>query len=219
MTTHPTGSAPSERVYLALRAAVLHGEFAPRQPLKPQELATRHEVSLAVVREALLRLVGEGLAERLPNRGFAVPATGAARWQQIAEARAAIEPVALRLAIERGDLEWEARVRAAHHRLAGTPVFEREGDVHFSDAWAEAHRAFHRTLLEGCGNEVLLATFDRLWIDSELARRWSVVGNPGRDGVTEHRVIEEAVLARDADRAADLLRRHLNRTAAELTAR
>jgi DNA-binding GntR family transcriptional regulator len=209
--------SPSERTYAVLRAAVLHGEFAPQEPLKPQELATRHGVSLAVAREALLRLVGEGLAERLPNRGFAVPATGAERWQQIAEGRAVIEPAMLRMAIERGDLEWEARVRAAHHRLARTPLYEREGDAHLSDAAAEAHRRFHRDLLEGCGNEVLLATFDRLWTDSELARRWSVVGMPGRDGPAEHRAIEEAALARDADLAADLLRRHLGRTAAALT--
>jgi DNA-binding GntR family transcriptional regulator len=207
----------SEHVYSSLRAAVLHGEFAPRQPLKPQELANLHGVSLAVAREALLRLVGDGLAERLPNRGFAVPATGDDRWQQTAEARAAIEPVMLRLAIERGDLEWEARVRAAHHRLAGTPPFEREGDRHYGDDWAEAHRRFHRALLEGCGNDVLLATFDRLWTGSELARRWSALSNPGRDAVAEHRAIEEAALARDADRAADLLCRHVSRTAADLT--
>ncbi|MFI5934039.1 GntR family transcriptional regulator [Actinoplanes sp. NPDC051494] len=212
------GSSPrSERVYASLRAAVLHGEFAPQQPLKPQELATHHGVSLAVVREALLRLAGEGLAQRLPNRGFVVPATGADRWQRITEARTVIEPAMLSMAIERGDLEWEARVRAAHHRLAGTPAYERESDVHYSDAWAEAHRLFHRALLEGCGNEVLLSTFDRLWTDSELARRWSTLINPGRDGAAEHRAIEEAALVRDAGRAADLLRRHLNRTAAGLT--
>jgi DNA-binding GntR family transcriptional regulator len=210
--------ATSERVYQSLRTAVLHGEFAPEQPLKPQDLANRHGVSLAVAREALLRLVGEGLADRLPNRGFAVPATGAERWQQIAEARAAIEPVMLRMAIERGDLDWEATVRAAHHRLAGTPAYAREGDRQVADAWADAHRVFHRMLLEGCGNPVLLDTFDRLWTASELARRWSALGNPGRDYLAEHRAIEEAVLARDAGLAAELLRRHVSRTADELSA-
>ncbi|GAA3160386.1 GntR family transcriptional regulator [Nonomuraea salmonea] len=173
MASESIEGSPSERMYAALRAAVLHGEFAPRQPLKPQELATRHGVSLAVAREALLRLVGEGLAERLPNRGFAVPETGAARWRQIAEARALTEPAMLRLAIERGDLEWEARVRAAHHRLAGTPPYEDDRDAPYGEAWAEAHRRFHRALLEGCGNDVLLDGFDRLWTAGELARRWS----------------------------------------------
>lgn len=194
-------------MYAAVRAAVMNGEFAPQQSLKPQELATRHGVSLAVAREALLRLVGEGLADRLPNRGFAVPATGAERWQQIAEARATIEPEMLRMAIERGDLEWEARVRAAHHRLARAVPYEQD-----PDAWGEAHRVFHRTLLEGCGNDVLLATFDRLWVDSELARRWAAAHAPARDAAAEHLALEEAALAREADRAAGLLRDHVTRT-------
>ncbi|MCM4082447.1 GntR family transcriptional regulator [Paractinoplanes hotanensis] len=199
----------SEKVYASLRAAVLDGEFEPRQALKPQELATRHGVSLAVAREALLRLVGEGLAYRLPNRGFVVPDTGAERWQQIAETRSLVEPAALSLAVARGDLEWEAAVRAAYHRLAGTP-FAVTGD------WAEAHRLFHRTLLSGCGNDVVLETFDRLWTAGELARRWSFEANPTRDAAAEHEAIEQAVLARDADRAATLLRRHILYTAAVL---
>ena len=170
-------------------------------------------------REVLLRLVGDGLADRLPNRGFAVPDTGAERWQRIAEARELIEPATLRMAIERGGLDWETGVRAAHHRLAGTPVHEHDGEAYFSDAWAEAHRLFHRALLEGCGNDVLLATFDRLWTDSELARRWYALSTPGDDAVAEHRAIEEAALVRDADLAADLLGRHLGRTAAALARR
>lgn len=199
----------SERVYATLRAAVLDGEFEPRQALKPQELATRHGVSLAVVREALLRLVGEGLADRRPNRGFVVPATGAERWQQIAEARALIEPAALSLAVARGDLEWEASVRAAHHRLAGTPFS-------VGGVWAEAHRLFHRALLAGCGNDVVLETFDRLWTAGELARRWSYAADPARDAEAEHQAIEQAALARDAGRAAELLRCHVLHTAAVL---
>ena len=64
-------------------------------------------------------------------------------------------------------------------------------------ARSEAHRVFHRTLLEGCGNPVLLETFDRLWTASELARRWAANRTPDRDHVGEHRRLEETVLARD----------------------
>lgn len=209
--------APSERVYVTLRAAILHGEVAPAEPLRPQELADVHGVSLAVVREALLRLVGEGLAERLTNRGFIVPAVDAEGWHRIAEARAAIEPTVLRMSIARGGLEWEARVRAAHHRLVGTPIYEHPGDVHPSDAASEVHRQFHRTLLEGCDNDVLLGTFDRLFTAGELARRWSASRAPDRDAAAEHRALEQAALDRDADRAADTLIRHLGLTIAALT--
>ncbi|WP_405584411.1 GntR family transcriptional regulator [Streptomyces sp. NBC_01092] len=207
----------SEQVYGQLRDAIMRGKFAPGDALKPQDLAKAQGVSLAVVREALVRLVGEGLADRLPNRGFAVPVFTDRRWQEIAEARQAVEPVLLRMSIERGDVDWEARVRAAHHRLARTPAYLPEEGEYYSGAWAEAHRVFHRTLLEGCGNSVLLAGFDRLWTASELARRWSAHRNPGRDGIDEHRRLEEAVLARDADAAAGVLLQHLTLTAAGLT--
>ena len=213
----PEWRTPSERAYWALRAAVLHGEFAPRQALKPQGLADRYGVSLAVVREALLRLVGEGLADRLPNRGFAVPAVDAERWQQLAQARVLIEPAMLRMSIALGDLDWEVQVRAAHHRLAGTPPYEPQDDTHYSDAWAEAHRSFHRTLLQACGNGVLLDTFDRLWTAGELARRWAGSVDPGRDAIGEHRALEEAALAHDQEQAAHLLAQHLGSTAAVLT--
>ncbi|GGY06780.1 GntR family transcriptional regulator [Streptomyces minutiscleroticus] len=207
----------SEQVHAHLRDAIMRGDHGPGDALRPQDLAKAQGVSLAVVREALVRLVGEGLADRLPNRGFAVPAFSDQRWQETAEARRTIEPVVLRMSVERGDVDWEARVRAAHHRLARTPAYVPEEGEHYSGAWSEAHRVFHRTLLEGCGNPVLLQTFDRLWTAGELARRWSARRRPDRDAVGEHRRLEVAAPARDADTAAEMLARHLDMTAAALT--
>ncbi|WP_410610329.1 GntR family transcriptional regulator [Amycolatopsis sp. lyj-109] len=207
----------SEQVYAHLRDAIMRGQHSPGEALKPQELAKAHGVSLAVVREALVRLVGDGLADRLPNRGFAVPTVSDRRWQEVAEARRTVEPLVLRLSLERGDLDWEARVRATHHRLARTPAFAPGEGRHYSGEWAEAHRIFHRTLLEGCGNPVLLETFDRMWTASELARRWSAHRAPGRDHLAEHALLEQTALARDADAAAEALTRHLTSTAAALT--
>ncbi|MFE2423823.1 GntR family transcriptional regulator [Streptomyces hokutonensis] len=218
-TSQPGKQMLSEQVYAHLRDAIMRGDHAPGDALKPQDLAKEQGVSLAVVREALVRVVGEGLADRLPNRGFAVPTISDRRWQEITEARRTIEPVLLRMSVERGDVDWEARVRAAHHRLARTPVYEPGEGEYYSSTWSEAHRVFHRTLLEGCGNPVLLETFDRMWTASELTRRWSAHHNPDRDAVGEHRRLEEAVLARDADTAAEVLTRHLTQTAAVLTGR
>ncbi len=166
-------------------------------------------------------MVGEELAERLPNRGFVVPEAGDVRWQVIAEARAAVEPTMLRMSISRGDLEWETRVRAAHHRLAGTPPYEHGDDVHFSDAWAAAHHAFHHALLDACGNDVLMDTFERLWTASELSRRWSAASAPARDYLTEHRWLEhrwleQLALSRQGEAAAAALVAHLAITAAAL---
>jgi DNA-binding GntR family transcriptional regulator len=210
-------AAPSVRVYESLREAVLHGEFRPGQALKPQVLAAERGVSLAVVRECLLRLVGEGLAERLPNRGFVVPQADDRRWQMIAQARAVVEPAMLRMSVARGDLEWETRVRAAHHRLARTPPYDHDDDPHFSDSWAAAHHEFHRALLDACGNDVLLDTFERLWTASELSRRWSAAHNRDRDAVAEHLRLEQLALSRQGEAAAEALAAHVCDTAAVLS--
>jgi DNA-binding GntR family transcriptional regulator len=199
----------SERVYTTIRDEILSGGFAPGVALKPQELAGAYGVSLAVVREALVRLVGDGLADRLTNRGFAVPTPSDQRWQDLAEARATFEPAVLRLSVQRGGLEWEARVRAAHHRLTRTPAYEKS-------AWGIAHREFHRALLDGCGNAVMLETFDRLWVASELVRVWATDLAPPRDHAGEHRALEEAALAGEVDRAAELLAAHVSLTVAGL---
>ncbi len=68
------------------------------------------------------------------NESFAVPAFSDRRWQEIAEARRTIEPVVLRMSIERGDVDWEARVRAAHHRLARAPAYVPEESEYYSSA-------------------------------------------------------------------------------------
>ncbi len=213
----PTKQMLSDWVYDQVRAEILRGTFGPGDPLKPQEIATSTGVSLAVAREALLRLVGEGLADRLTNRGFAVPSFSDQRWQQLAEARRVVEPAMLRMSIQRGDLDWEARVRAAHHRLDRTPIYAPGEGRYYSAAWSDVHYCFHRALLEGCGNFELLATFDRLWVATELARRWSGERKSDRDAIGEHRRLEKAALARDADSAAECLDRHVTLTAAALS--
>ena len=97
---------PSERLYNAVRTAILRGDVAPGPALKLQQPADGEGVCLPAARESLLRLVGEGLAVRMPNRGFAAPAMDAERWQQIMEARTAVEPAILRLSIAHGDVDW-----------------------------------------------------------------------------------------------------------------
>lgn len=206
----------SLQAYDELRAQILGGAFAPSSPLKPQELATAMGVSLSVVREALQQLIGEGLADRRPNRGFTVPDFSGQRWQQVAEARRTIEPDMLRMSIRRGDLEWETQVRAAHHRLARTPLWVDDSRTAIHESWSIAHHAFHRALLDGCGNPPLLDVFERLWTSSELARLWAGFLGPVRDHEDEHRRLEEAALARDEDAAARILDLHVSMTAAAL---
>jgi len=207
--------ALGERTYQQLLGEILGGEHPPGAPLRPQAIADRLGVSLVVVREALTRLSGEGLAERYANRGFTVPEASDDRWRELAHARSLLEPVMLRDAVERGDLDWESSVVAAHHRLAATPIGTETGG-HVSEQWSLAHGRFHRALIEGCGNDVMLGVFDRFWRSSELARRWSVDISTDRDIAGEHAQLAQAACDRDGDRAQRLLRAHILRTVRRL---
>jgi len=100
-------------VYEVLRAELLHGILRPGQKLRMVELTRRFGVSQSVVREALTRLGEQGLAVALPQRGFRVRALSVADIASLTESRVEIESVALKLAIERGDVYWETGIVAA----------------------------------------------------------------------------------------------------------
>jgi DNA-binding GntR family transcriptional regulator len=87
--------------------------------------------------------------------------------------------------------------------------------------WLTAHSGFHAALAAGAGSPILERLRRQLYDAAELYRMWSsnLPHHPAREHVDdEHRAVFEAALARDADRAVDLLTRHLETTAHHLEA-
>jgi DNA-binding GntR family transcriptional regulator len=189
----------TERVYEMLRSELLNGVLHPSQKLKMVELTERFGVSQSVIREALTRLTEQGLLVATPQRA------------ELTESRVQIESLALRLAIERGDLQWETGILSAHHRLERTPVTRDDGTV--SEDWTIQHRDFHQALLTGCSNRRLESVANALRDSAELYRRWYWVltDDHQRDLAREHRELKEFALARDADRAIEVLTEHIDR--------
>lgn len=198
----------------AIRADVLNGVWAPGSRVSPGELAERYATSTTVVREALTRLAGENFLESEPNRGFFVPALTDGGLHDITDVRCLIEGRAIELAIERGGVQWEGELIAAHHLLARTPRRTEEDPSHTSPDWLAAHRAFHEKLIEACGVPSLCSFARQLTNATELFRRWSAPDESARarDVEKEHRDIVDAVLARDAPTAVTLLQDHFRRT-------
>ncbi|MFE6764801.1 GntR family transcriptional regulator [Streptomyces sp. NPDC057689] len=203
-------------VYARIREDIFQGVFEPGQRLRLVELSQRFSVSQSVVREALTRLSEQGLVHAAPQQGFSVVTVSLADLNELTEARIEIETLVLRRSMERGDIKWEAAVVAAHHHLAGTEGMRSDGTP--NSEWFAVHERFHQTLLEGCGNARLLAAALGLRDAATLYRRWSLpVGHDTeRDVAGEHQAIVDAVLARDADTAAELLARHIDRTSQAL---
>ena len=220
--SYAIGVAPpatrTEQVYEVIRSELLNGVLHPGQKLKMVELTERFGVSQSVIREALTRLTEQGLLVATPQRGFRVRDLSIDDIAELTETRIQIEALALRLAVERGDLQWETGILAAHHRLERTPVTRDDGTV--SEDWSGYHRDFHQALLTGCSNRWLESVASSLRDSAELYRRWYWVltDDHQRDLAREHRRLSELALAREADRAIEVLTEHIDRAPSLLIA-
>lgn len=203
-----------EQVYKSLRSDILAGRLQPGQKLPFAELSERYDFSIGVIREALSRLAAEGLVTNAPQQGFCVTALSISDLKNLTQARCEIETLTLRHAITEGSLDWQAQVLATHHKLANTPIMDLDDPDRMSDEWAEEHRIFHETLLEGCGNPRLTGIATQLRSSAELYRRWSgpMPGGKKRNVAQEHQDIVDAVINRDAELAVRLLSEHISRT-------
>ncbi|WP_415856231.1 GntR family transcriptional regulator [Sinomonas sp. G460-2] len=203
-----------EQAYERLREDILGGRLQPGQKLRFAELGATYDASVGSLREALSRLVEQGLVRSEPRRGFRVTPITETGLKNLTAARREIEVAVLRHAIEEGDLTWESELLAAHHRLASTPMLTAEDPPVMSDEWAQAHADFHEALLAGCANPLLVGIAHDLRAPAELYQRLSVPLGQGRERNVgaEHREIMAAALARDAARACELLDTHISRT-------
>ncbi len=203
----------SDQVRDQLRADILAGCWAPGEKLLLLKLSERYETSSTVTREALTRLTGERLVELKPNRGFFVPELSLSELGDFNELRCISEELGISLAIERGNLQWEAEIHAAHHVMERTPR-HREGSQELNEDWMLAHAAFHAKLIEACQVPVLIDLASTLSDATSLYRRWSMPSQEAaeRDIDGEHRAILEAVTSRDAKLSGKLLRKHYTTT-------
>jgi DNA-binding GntR family transcriptional regulator len=199
-------------VYGEIRADIIAGEKLPGAKLRFAELSAEYSAGMGVVREALNRLVAEGLVDSAPQRGFFVTRVSAADLADITEARVIVEALVLRRAVENGTVEWESDCLAAHHRLANTPRALESAPNRLSTRWADAHRDFHRTLLMTCPNRRLFAYAEALRDAAEIYRNWSALLVEDRDIDAEHLQLLQAVLSRDPEAAEKAIVAHIRQT-------
>ncbi len=204
----------STQVRDQLRTDILAGCWAPGEKLLLLGLSERYDTSSTVVREALTRLTGDRLVELKPNRGFFVPELSLSELADFNELRCLAEEFGIGLAIDRGDLQWESEVHAAHHTMERTPRYRPDDPHQVNEAWMLSHAAFHAKLIEACEVPVLIDLASMLSDSTSLYRRWAIPSDEAetRNIEAEHRAILDAVTARDAKLAGRLLREHYTAT-------
>jgi DNA-binding GntR family transcriptional regulator len=197
-----------------LRADIVGGELEPGIKLAIEALGERYGASATPLREALNRLVADGLVERREQRGLFVAGISAADLLEITKTRCWLEAIALRESIAARTTEWEEALVLAQHRLARTPRSLSDSRFEDNPEWEPRHRSFHRALIAGCGSRWLLSFCDQLADQHYRYRRLSAPRAFAKRGVkNEHQQLMEAAIEGRADEAVELLRAHFERTA------
>lgn len=199
--------------YETLRNGLIWGRWKSGERLIPQHLKEEFGCTSSVLREALLRLAGEGLILSERNLGFRAVAFSRETFRQAAHMRLLLEQEGLALALKHGDFDWEMAVAAAYSKL--THVEKQMMDVAdvtpFIRRWSIQDWEFHSTLMQACGSGLLLRAYKTAF---DTFRMYNVAemqnyGFSHRLTMQEHRAIFEAVSARDAGQAAAALETHL----------
>lgn len=199
------GTPPTVReIYAAIRRDIVRLQLRPGARLSENELAERFGISRTPVREALIRLVEDGLIEVLPQRGSFVRRISLQAVRQARFVRQALEIAIVREAAERGlagqYLENARAHIAAQEAAAGDPA-----------AFTEADDAFHRNFAEAIGLGDVWLVVEREKVQFDRIRFLTLPAiTPVPVLVAQHRAILAAIEQRDPAAAEVAMRRHLS---------
>lgn len=189
-------------VYGRLRSRILTLELKPGTRLVEDELTTTFEAGRTPVREALLRLQGEGLVSR--QRGWIVEATDPANFRSIFEARIAIESYAARLAAERVDGATLEQLEALMREME---IERPRAEIN------RLNRAFHVEIVKASGNSLFVEMHERTQFQYWNLRLPVVFLKEQLAVSTEqHRGLFEALKSRNGNRAEQAARVHIEAT-------
>ncbi|MEM6986641.1 MAG: GntR family transcriptional regulator [Pseudomonadota bacterium] len=198
----------SERAYAQLRDDVFAGALVPGARLKLDLLKTEYGVSITTLREVLGRLAMEGFVEAKGNRGFAVAPVSRTELREVGELRVLLENHALSLSFSAGDVDWEARVLAAHHRLKHSEAAVIAGDESQRLRWKRDDIAFHQALISACGSATLMHTHSQVF-NRYLRYQMLALTSRGQGTADDHAQLMQQALDRDIDSAQQTLSQHV----------
>jgi DNA-binding GntR family transcriptional regulator len=200
-------------VYDTLRQSILELQLEPGSPLDEVTLSERFAMSRTPIREALVRLVAEGLAKTLPNRNTVVATIDFEQLPVYFEALTLMYRVTTRsAAVHRRDDHLVAIRKLA--REYGETV-----DRHDPLGMIQVNRDFHMAIAEAGGNAYFTGLFARLLDEGRRILRLyyrSFDDHLPRRYVDEHEEMVRAIEARDADRADALAAAHAAQIVAQI---
>ncbi|HEX6195795.1 MAG TPA: GntR family transcriptional regulator [Jiangellaceae bacterium] len=193
-----------------LRQGIMDGTFAPGTQLGEADLAERLDVSRGPVREALQRLIQEGLLRSVPHRGVFVIDLDADDIDDIYLARGAVERSAVRVLLENGTPKVFDRLDRLLERMAKAAKRDNWSVV------ADLDLKFHEALVESTGSKRLVRMFSTLIVETRMCMGELEQAYPARHAIVdEHRELFEAIRAGD-DSALQTIDRHFTNAVRDL---
>ena len=190
-------------VHDMLHQAIVSGKLPAGQRLNERALAAELQVSTSPLKEALRQLENEGLVRTEPRRGTYVTFTPR-QAEEMSLARAALESIITQQAAKHGTEAHFAALRAAIEKMR-TAAMSADGDELIA-----LNEQFHEAIHEASGCHYL-RQLQRSQQMYDHATRVTVLTDAAvrRKSFAEHEAIMQAVVARDADRAGQLMRDHI----------
>ncbi|WP_181712783.1 GntR family transcriptional regulator [Vibrio tarriae] len=203
-------STKSENLTEYLIEAIVEGQLAPGSKISEPELAKQFQVSRGPLREALMRVEGLGLIERIPHIGARVIQFSPTKLVELYAVREALEGMAARLAarniteIELAGLESLLSTHSTHiDQVEGASYFHQQGDFDF-----------HYRIIQASRNQQLIGLLcDELYHLLRMYRYQSPRSHSRPvEALEEHKFILRAIRQRDEELAEMLMRRHISRS-------
>ena len=194
----------SDRVYAALKAAILSMDFEPGAVLRKGAICEALGVSRTPVSDAIMKLEAEGLVEVFPQSATRVSKMSMKEIREDAFLREALEVSAVEYAATHRSDELLARLQ--RNLLMQVSQVE-DGDY---EEFFKTDQEFHRLIMDCCQIARLHETIG--FVSNHMDRaRLLLLPAPGRsvDSVQEHKQILEAIVKRNAKDARSAMQNHL----------
>lgn len=209
-----------QKVLSDLRKLILNGELGAGEKISEVSVAKMLKISRTPAKFALARLEMTGLITKLPGRGYIVREVRLEDVENILLLRGVLEGTAAGYMATNG-ISGLAQKSFSHSlRTSGEAVAQKAVEVADVEAYQTANTLFHNSIMKECGNEFIVAAYDRIR-HFPMAEIGAVAPDLDRldgefmrmsIGHAQHTIIHDAIVRGDAMRAEMVMREHSRAT-------
>jgi DNA-binding GntR family transcriptional regulator len=207
----------AELAHEAIRERILSGYFKPGDWLRQEDLSQQLAVSHTPVRQALDRLVADGLAERVPHRGVRVSTVDENEIAEVYCLRLLLEPLSARVAAINISIEQLKHLK--------TIINQAEELISLDDmpSRRQLNREFHSMICKACGSATLCRLHEIIWnrfpdwmFYEGLYRHPNSLKPRLQREIKEHRALLDAIAERNVGLVGEMATDHIKGTKEDL---